>query len=68
MALSRGIYNIDPMRCRQCHDATGSTQESDELVLAADSRGTFGNPVGVTAQNNTMIKTQVMSGHTGALN
>jgi len=31
-------------------------------VLAADSRGTFGDPRGVTAQNDTMIKAYVIGG------
>ncbi len=40
---------------------------SDGMVLAADSRGTFGDPRGITAQNDTMIKANVISGHTGVL-
>ena len=28
----------------------------DGIVLATDSRGTFGDPRGVTAQNDTIIK------------
>ncbi len=39
----------------------------DGLVLAADSRGTFGDPRGITAQNDTMIKAHVVAQHTGVL-
>ena len=37
------------------------------LVLAADSRGTFGDPRGVTAQNDTMQKASVLCRHAAAL-
>lgn len=33
----------------------------DGIVLAADSRGTFGNPLNVTAQNDTMVKAKILS-------
>jgi len=36
---------------------------SDGLVLAADSRGTFGDPRGITAQNDSMKKAHVLSKH-----
>lgn len=39
----------------------------DGLVLAADSRGTFGDPRGVTAQNDSIQKAHVLSGHVAAL-
>ncbi len=37
------------------------------LVLAADSRGTFGDPRGVTAQNDTQRKAHILSPHVAAL-
>lgn len=40
---------------------------SDGLVMAADSRGTFGDPRGVTAQNDTMIKARLISPHVAVL-
>jgi 20S proteasome alpha/beta subunit len=40
---------------------------SDGLVLAADSRGTFGDPRGVTAQNDSMQKAHVLAPHAAAL-
>jgi len=40
---------------------------SDGLVLAADSRGTFGDPRGITAQNDSMKKAHVLSKHVGVL-
>ena len=39
----------------------------DGLVLAADSRGTFGDPRGVTAQNDTMQKAHILSEHVAVL-
>lgn len=39
----------------------------DGLVLAADSRGTFGDPRGVTAQNDTQQKAHVLSRHFAVL-
>lgn len=39
----------------------------DGIVLAADSRGTFGDPRGVTAQNDTMPKAHVVAPHSGVL-
>jgi 20S proteasome alpha/beta subunit len=39
----------------------------DGIVLAADSRGTFGDPRGVTAQNDSMQKAHVLSQHVAAL-
>jgi 20S proteasome alpha/beta subunit len=39
----------------------------DGLVLAADSRGTFGDPRGVTAQNDTQQKAHVLSSHVAVL-
>ncbi len=39
----------------------------DGLVLAADSRGTFGDPSGTTAQNDSMQKAHVLSRHVAAL-
>ncbi len=39
----------------------------DGLVLAADSRGTFGDPRGVTAQNDTQQKAHVLSRHVAVL-
>lgn len=40
---------------------------TDGLVLAADSRGTFGDPRGVTAQNDSMKKALVLSRRVAAL-
>ncbi|MHB8449246.1 MAG: hypothetical protein ACYDAQ_02085 [Mycobacteriales bacterium] len=40
---------------------------TDGLVLAADSRGTFGDPRGITAQNDSMKKAHVLSTHVGVL-
>jgi hypothetical protein len=37
------------------------------MVLAADSRGTFGNPLGVTAQNDSMTKLYPLNKHVGVL-
>ena len=39
----------------------------DGLVLAADSRGTFGDPRGVTAQNDSQQKAHILSKHVAAL-
>src|SRR5437870_3373395 len=39
----------------------------DGIVLASDSRGTFGDPRGVTAQNDSMQKAYILSRHVGAL-
>jgi 20S proteasome alpha/beta subunit len=39
----------------------------DGLVLAADSRGTFGDPRGVTAQNDSQQKAHVLAPHVAAL-
>lgn len=39
----------------------------DGLVLAADSRGTFGDPRGVTAQNDTQQKLYVFGNYAGVL-
>lgn len=39
----------------------------DGLVLGADSRGTFGDPRGVTAQNDSQQKAHILSRHVGAL-
>jgi 20S proteasome alpha/beta subunit len=39
----------------------------DGLVLAADSRGTFGDPRGVTAQNDSQKKAHVLSKHVAVL-
>jgi 20S proteasome alpha/beta subunit len=39
----------------------------DGLVLAADSRGTFGDPSQTTAQNDSMQKAHVLSKHVAAL-
>lgn len=44
-----------------------AVQGADGLVLAADSRGTFGDPRGVTAQNDSMQKAHVLSKHAAAL-
>jgi hypothetical protein len=40
---------------------------SDGLVLAADSRGTFGDPRGTTAQNDSQLKAHVLRPHVGLL-
>jgi 20S proteasome alpha/beta subunit len=39
----------------------------DGLVLAADSRGTFGDPRGVTAQNDNQKKAHILSPHVAVL-
>ncbi len=39
----------------------------DGLVLAADSRGTFGDPRGITAQNDAQQKAHIVSDHTAVL-
>lgn len=39
----------------------------DGLVLAADSRGTFGDPRGVTAQNDSQQKAHVVADHAAVL-
>jgi 20S proteasome alpha/beta subunit len=39
----------------------------DGLVLAADSRGTFGDPTQTTAQNDSMQKAHVLSKHVAVL-
>jgi len=39
----------------------------DGLVLAADSRGTFGDPRGITAQNDTQKKAHILSNHVAVL-
>lgn len=39
----------------------------DGIVLAADSRGTYGDPRAVTAQNDSMIKLHQLSRHAGLL-
>ena len=39
----------------------------DGFVLAADSRGTFGDPRGVTAQNDTQQKAHILSPHVAVL-
>jgi 20S proteasome alpha/beta subunit len=39
----------------------------DGMVLAADSRGTFGDPRGVTAQNDAQQKAHILSPHVAAL-
>jgi 20S proteasome alpha/beta subunit len=39
----------------------------DGLVLAADSRGTFGDPSATTAQNDSMQKAHVLAPHVAAL-
>jgi 20S proteasome alpha/beta subunit len=39
----------------------------DGLVLAADSRGTFGDPRGVTAQNDTQQKLYVFGNYAGVM-
>src|SRR3954462_15371986 len=40
---------------------------SDGLVLAADSRGTFGDPSQTTAQNDSQKKAHIVSNHVAAL-
>src|SRR5713101_3735595 len=40
---------------------------SDGLVMASDSRGTFGDPRGVTAQNDSQKKAFILTNHTAAL-
>ena len=40
---------------------------SDGLVLAADSRGTYGDPRAGTAQNDSMVKVHQLSKHAGLL-
>jgi 20S proteasome alpha/beta subunit len=40
---------------------------SDGLVLAADSRGTFGDSRSVTAYTDSMKKVHVVSKHVGVL-
>ncbi len=40
---------------------------TDGLALAADSRGTFGDPRGVTAQNDSQQKAHILAPHVGAL-
>lgn len=40
---------------------------ADGMVLAADSRGTFGDPRGVTAQNDTLQKAHILSPHVAVL-
>src|SRR5438105_1205286 len=39
----------------------------DGIVAAADSRGTFGDPRGVTAQNDSQQKVHVISKHAAVL-
>jgi hypothetical protein len=39
----------------------------DGLVLAADSRGTFGDPRGITAQNDNQQKAHILSPHVAVL-
>ena len=39
----------------------------DGIVAAADSRGTFGDPRGVTAQNDSQQKVHIVSGHVALL-
>jgi 20S proteasome alpha/beta subunit len=40
---------------------------SDGLVLACDSRGTFGDPRGVTAQNDAQRKARILTSHVACL-
>jgi 20S proteasome alpha/beta subunit len=40
---------------------------SDGMVLAADSRGTFGDPRGVTAQNDSIRKAFILTNHVAAI-
>lgn len=44
-----------------------SLKGKDGLVMAADSRGTFGDPRGVTAQNDAQQKAHILSSHVAAL-
>jgi len=44
-----------------------SLRDTDGLVLAADSRGTFGDPRGVTAQNDAQQKAHILSPHVAVL-
>jgi len=44
-----------------------SLRGTDGLVLAADSRGTFGDPRGVTAQNDAQQKAHILSPHVAVL-
>jgi hypothetical protein len=39
---------------------------TDGLALAADSRGTFGDPRGVTAQNDSQQKAHILAPHVNA--
>lgn len=39
----------------------------DGLILAADSRGTFGDPRGITAQNDAQQKAHILSPHVAVL-
>ncbi|MGB8706842.1 MAG: hypothetical protein WCD72_02675 [Dehalococcoidia bacterium] len=39
----------------------------DGMVLAADSRGTFGDPRGVTAQNDSIRKAFILTSHVAAI-
>jgi 20S proteasome alpha/beta subunit len=61
-----------------CHGSTGAVwcpfmtllvvlKGSDGLALAADSRGTFGDPRSITAQNDTMEKAFTVSPHVAVL-
>ncbi|MBN1506157.1 MAG: hypothetical protein JW955_04900 [Sedimentisphaerales bacterium] len=40
---------------------------TDGMVLAADSRGTFGDPRGVTAQNDSICKAFILTSHVAAI-
>jgi len=40
---------------------------SDGIILSSDSRGTFGDPRGVTAQNDAQQKAHILSPHVGVL-
>src|SRR5207248_11647551 len=40
---------------------------TDGLVLAADSRGTFGEPSGTTAQNDSQQKAHILAPHVAVL-
>lgn len=40
---------------------------NDGMVLAADSRGTFGDPRGVTAQNDSIRKAFILTSHVAAI-
>lgn len=44
-----------------------SLRGTDGLALAADSRGTFGDPRGVTAQNDAQQKAHILSPHVAVL-